>query len=227
MSSTAPDLYSVSPDLRELSPNMSDNFSGWFVVQVACRHEDRVATMLEYKGYENFVPSRKLAGKLKGGHARKERLLFPGYLFCRLRRNSSGLIVTTPGVIRILSFAGAPSVVPVQQMRNIRLIVDSGLPAETHEELEVGSLVRITEGPLTGLEGTLMQRKNRRRIAVLVKLLRQSVSVEMADWQVCAVKPVDDPCPDAIRPRLTLLPGGSQRLRGINVNTVHSLTSRK
>jgi transcriptional antiterminator NusG len=163
--------------------SVSSTYSGWFVVQVAHQRERRVAMMLENKGYEQFVPSRASKRKFSG-HICKEQVLFPGYLFCRARTNISGLIVTTPGVIRILGPAGSPTIVPEQQMRNIWLIVNAGVPAEAHETIEVGSLVRIIDGPLTGLEGTLVQRKSQQKIAVAVTLLRRSISVGMAAWHV-------------------------------------------
>jgi transcription termination/antitermination protein NusG len=217
--STASKLpYISTPISNATSSSESDEFAGWFVVQVACLHEKKVAAMLEYKGYDHFVPIRTTVRKPRTV-VRREKLIFPGYVFCRSSSEIKGLIVTTPGVIRILSLSGAPCIVPPQEMRNIWLIASSGLPAETHDDLELGSPVRITEGPLTGLEGTLIQRKNRQRIAVLVKLLRRSVSVEMADWQVNALSGGSDPAQSDSRSRLTLLPGGNPepvRAEGFN-----------
>jgi transcription antitermination factor NusG len=225
--STAQKLpYIFSSISNAVSSSESDEFAGWFVVQVACLHEKKVAAMLEYKGYDHFVPIRATVKKPRAV-VRREKLIFPGYVFCRTSSEIKGLIVTTPGVIRILSLAGAPCIIPAQEMRNIWLIARSGLPAETHDELEVGSLVRIAEGPLAGLEGTLIQRKHRQRIAVLVKLLRRSVSVEMADWQVSALSSSSESAQKESRSRLTLLPGGNGEAARSEVSTSRAFVIHK
>lgn len=168
-------------DVEQLSNTNLELYGGWFAVQVMSRHERRVASLLEYKGYEQFVPCRK--------SARRPQALFPGYLFCRKRNSADGLIVTTPGVLRILGYGGVPTPVSPEEFRNIHLVVNSGLPSELHQLLHVGAAVMVTEGPLRGVTGSVVCVKNQQRFAISISLLQRSVTVEMSGWAVRPVKP--------------------------------------
>ena len=75
----------------------------WIAVQVRPQSEKMVALLLRYKGYEDFLPQyveNSPSGSRKNS---RERSIFPGYLFCRVTPAAHGLVVTTPGVIRIVS----------------------------------------------------------------------------------------------------------------------------
>jgi transcription antitermination factor NusG len=171
-----------APFTNSQSTSVRDGCSGWYAVQVITRQEHRVASMLEHKGYEHFLPLARR--KLQLPTRREPEALFPGYVFCRLRPDVNGLIVTTPGVLRILGYGSSPVAVPEEEIRNVRLVADSGLPTETSDILRVGMAVEITEGPLRGLCGLLVAVKNCRKIVVSVELLCRSVTVELNGWDV-------------------------------------------
>lgn len=176
-------------DGESLSNENLERCSGWFAVQVIARHERRVASMLEYKGYEQFVPYQKTARKPRSRQKTEPRLLFPGYIFCRKAHSVNGLIVTTPGVLRILGYGGVPSPLSPEEFRNIDLVVNSGLPSELHQLLQVGAAVVVTQGPLRGVTGLLVRVKNQQRLAISINLLHRSVTVEMSSCEVRPLKP--------------------------------------
>jgi transcription antitermination factor NusG len=157
-------------------------FDRWYAVQVMPRHEKRVAWLLQYKGYDQFVPLRKQEPQTSEEH--KEKPLFPGYVFCRLTSEANGLVVTTPGVIRILSYGGTPVALSAEEVKSLYRITDAGVPAESSEIARVGVPVQIESGPLSGLVGLLVEIKKKQKLLISIELLRRSVVVEVNNWDV-------------------------------------------
>jgi transcription antitermination factor NusG len=58
-------------------------------------------------------------------------------------------------------------------------MMKSGRPLEPWPYLRVGDRVRIDEGCLQGLHGSLIREKDRWRVVVNVELLQRSVAVEV------------------------------------------------
>jgi len=158
----------------------------WFALQVRTRSEQMCAQMLRSKGYEDFLPLSCIAVNRKGLHAYAEsRPLFPGYVFCKLSGNERGLVMTTPGVIRVVGYGGVPSPITDEEIANMRCIVNSTRPSYAWPYLQVGQSVHIVAGPLRGVEGILLRRKNLVRLVVSIHLLQRSAAVEVdAEWVV-------------------------------------------
>jgi transcription antitermination factor NusG len=168
----------------------------WFALQVRARYELLCARILRSKGYEEFLPLCRIAAgrKSKDTISRAElRPLFPGYLFCRLKENPTGLVLTTPGVIRVVGYGRVPNPIPDEQIANLRSVVDSTLQARAWPYLKIGQRVRLVAGPLRGVEGFLTKLKDLVRFVVSIDLLQRSTAVEVdAAWVVPASPVVSD-----------------------------------
>lgn len=161
----------------------------WFALNVRTRHEDVVATILENKGYEIFLPLYQSRRMWSDRIKELQVPLFPGYVFCRFdTAHRTVPIVTTPGVIRIVGFAGQPVPMDEREIESVRIIARSALPAEPWPYVQAGSPVRITYGSLTGVEGVLVEVKKQHQLVVSINLLQRSVAVQIDKaW----VKPLD------------------------------------
>lgn len=152
----------------------------WFAVQVMPQREKQVATMLEYKGCEQFLPTylskRFWSDRIK----MVERPLFPGYIFCRAREASLGLICTTPGVKRILGAGPNSTSIPDAEIEAIAQAVRSGFDiCPFIPYAKVGQQVRVKQGPLAGIVGRLIQIKNRTRLILAVELALKAITVDI------------------------------------------------
>jgi transcription antitermination factor NusG len=58
-------------------------------------------------------------------------------------------------------------------------VVESPLNVEPHPFLKCGDHVRVTAGPLRGLEGLLVRKKNWCKLLLSVEMLQRSVAVEV------------------------------------------------
>ncbi len=160
--------------------NLSKFESQWFALQVRNRKEHVCAQILRSKGYEEFLPIDVTArGDASRRATAQPRALFPGYVFCRLRANASGLIVTTPGVIRVVGYGGVPCPISEEEIENIQRLVSSGRPTWNWPYVPAGQRFRITRGPLRGVTGKFVRAKNAHTLIVSIDLLQRSAAVEV------------------------------------------------
>jgi len=160
--------------------NLENSENQWFALQVRTRYEHKCAMILRSKGYEEFVPLGMLrAGVSPRSASTNRQPVFPGYVFCKLTANACGLIVTTPGVIRVVGYGRVPSAIGNEEIENIQRLVDSGRPACAWPYFSAGQRIRMMSGALRGVTGTLLRAKNLHKLIVSVDLLRRSVAVEL------------------------------------------------
>jgi len=155
----------------------------WFALQVRTRYEKNVATFLDGKGYEWFLPTYVSRRRWSDRTKELELPLFPGYLFCRFNPQERLPILKTPGMISIVGTAKTPTPVDASEIIALRTLVASDVPRQPWPFLKIGQRVRIDHGSLEGLEGILLQIKGRDRIILSVSLLQRSVAAEVdSSW---------------------------------------------
>lgn len=160
----------------------------WYALRVRARHEKTVASFLEEKGLEPFVPVYRCRKRWSDRMKEMELPLFPGYLFCRFDIQRRLPILTTPGVLDVVGFGKTFMPVDESEMSQLQKVVASRQQAEPWPWLEVGQRVRIDRGPLAGIEGLLLGIKNEARLVLSVTLLQRSVAVEVEE---SSVRPVE------------------------------------
>ncbi len=101
--------------------------------------------------------------------------LFPGYVFCSFDIDRKLPVVSCPGVDYIVGFAGVAAIIPQTQIENIRRMIQAGAVAS--EPLLKGDRVRVTHGPLVGVEGLLVRAPGGDRLVVAIDLLQQAASL--------------------------------------------------
>jgi transcription antitermination factor NusG len=157
----------------------------WHALYVRSRHEKTVWAQLDAKAQEVFLPlycSKHIwADRLKTVHLP----LFPGYVFARFDISKRSSVLATSGVIDVVRIGPHPAAIDPSVIEAIRSVVNSPLRAEPYSDLVTGEEVMMSEGPLKGLTGTLMEVRKGLRLVISIELLRRSVLVEIdRDWVV-------------------------------------------
>src|SRR5437867_6113925 len=151
----------------------------WFALRIRSRCEKNVAAALSEKGYEVFLPLYRYRRRWSDRLKEIEEPLFPGYLFCRFDLQKRLSILITPHVILIVGTGKMPVPVDDREITALQSIVKSVLQAQPWPFLRLGQTVRVLQGPLRGVEGTLVAFKAGHRLVVSVTLLQRSVAVEI------------------------------------------------
>lgn len=150
----------------------------WYALQLRTRWEHSTAALLSGKGYQTFLPTYKTQ-KRASGKSEVPAPLFPGYLFCRFNVYDRLPVLITPGVIIVVGTGRVPIPVEDSELEAIQKMVSTGHQVEPWPYLQVGQVVRIEGGALSGIEGVLTSFKGTRRMVVSISLLRRSVALEI------------------------------------------------
>lgn len=166
----------VYPDL---GPGMFEPL--WYAVYANANHEKRVAEQLEQRSIEHFLPLYDSVRRWKDRRVRLQMPLFPGYVFVRLALRDRLQVLQIPGVVTLVSFGGRPAPLREADIHAIQKCLGQGNPVKPYPYLQAGRRARVKCGPLQGLEGIILRRKNRTRFIVSIELIVRSVAVEIDD----------------------------------------------
>ena len=178
-------------ELTEGGEALADDNAPWFVLWTRSHCEQLVHDQISAHGFCVFLPTIKVWSRRKGARQTVALPMFPGYIFVRHAIDKSSYVTITKsrGLVKILGDRWdmlAP--VATAEIDAIKRVAASEAPVMPFPYLREGQPVRITYGPLAGLEGLLVQMKPNKGLLVLsVDLLHQSVAVEVDCTQVMPI----------------------------------------
>jgi transcription antitermination factor NusG len=152
----------------------------WYAAQTCANRECRIASQLAGRTVEHFLPTYRSVRQWSDRRVCLERALFPGYVFVRVPALERLRVLEIPGVVRLVGFAGRPAPLEDGEVEAIQQLLGAGYRTAPHPYLGPGRRVRLTGGPLRGLEGTIVRGRNRTRFVVSVDLIAGSMSVEVS-----------------------------------------------
>ena len=156
----------------------------WYALQTRPRHEKRVAEELRARTIEEFLPLHKCRNRWKNGVVADVELpLFPCYLFVRVPLSERIRLLQFPGVIGFAVNSAHPTALAQEDIEALRLL-SVVYRAEPHPFLKSGDSVRISAGPLAGMEGILLRRKQDLRVVLSLDFIMRSVAVEVSELDI-------------------------------------------
>ena len=150
----------------------------WLVLYTKPYKERHVGDLLRAQDIEVYVPEITLQQK----RGTKRKPFFPCYLFARVDRDSPRVtdVRWTPGLRYIVRSGQRPVPVPDSVVEQIRRRLEQMGTLKPAERFEEGDLVRVTGGPLEGLEAIFDRRLSARgRVRVLLELMNRLVAAEV------------------------------------------------
>jgi len=166
---------------QSLGPDMGAR--KWYALWSKSHCEQLVCDQLAAKGFQVFLPKIEVWSRRNGGRHCISVPMFPGYLFLHhaMDLNSYIEVLKTRELVRVLGDGrDRLAVVPDAEIDAIQKVVQAHLPALPYPYLREGQRVRITKGPLAGVEGILVHTKPNKGLLVLsIELFQRSVAVEV------------------------------------------------
>jgi len=154
----------------------------WYIAYVRSCQERNVASILAKMGVQAYVPVQTVVRQWSDRKVRKERLVLPRlvFIFCEdVSRKKLLEDVTYLTSFMMDRATGCPALVSETQMRSFMAIV-SGAPDPVElrdcRDFAPGQKVRVTTGPLKGLECEVLRLDGNSYVAVRLGLLGAAVT---------------------------------------------------
>jgi transcription antitermination factor NusG len=180
--STQTAVASNSADFLRLPPTYYEPL--WYVASTNANHEKNVAEQFGLRKVEHFLPLYNSVRRWKDRRVTLHMPLFPGYVFVRLALRNRLQVLQVPGVAKLVGFNGLPAALPQEEIEALRTSLAGGVHVEPHPYLTAGRKVRVKNGPLAGMEGILVKKKNKTRFVISLDLILRSVAVEVEGNEV-------------------------------------------
>ena len=133
----------------------------WFAIYVHSRHEKKVASLLESKSIEHYLPVQKVTRQWSDRKKTVIEPLFKSYVFVKVSENEKESIRMTSGVINFVYWLGKPAVIREEEIETIKQFIEDYQNIEIENlSPEVNSSIRIGSGPFANQIGKVITVKN-------------------------------------------------------------------
>ena len=155
----------------------------WYCLHTKPRQEKATARDLLARDLAFYLPQVVRETRTPAGRKIRSVLpLFGGYLFLLGREEHRVEALKSNRLVSILDVADQEGL--VRDLGQVRRMLDSGLAIEPEPAAPVGGRIRIANGPLAGLVGTVIRRGERDRFVAVIHTLGVGASMVLEDWQV-------------------------------------------
>jgi len=151
----------------------------WYAVYTVPQHEKSVLKQLDIREIETFLPTYETVRVWKNRQRMKLILpLFPTYLFVHIRFSERVRVLQSPGVLQIVGNSRGIVPLPDSDVEFLR----SDFCRERIEpfrDLVIGEKVRIKNGVMRGILGTLVRKSNSMRFVLTVESINQHAAIQV------------------------------------------------
>ena len=151
----------------------------WFALYTKPRHEFKVAAKLRSVSIEFYLPSIIVTKKWSDRRKKIEVPLFNGYIFIHSSEKDRLLAVRQEGVVKTITFLGKPSIIPDDQIANLRRMLSETPDVFVSDKIEIGTQIKIVGGPFEGVVGIVKEADSENWLFVNIDILNRAVSVKL------------------------------------------------
>ena len=150
----------------------------WFVCHTKPRCEKKFAALMEAERFPHYLPLIASVRRYGTQTKRFTKPLFPGYVFALVPLERKTRMYQQDLLARIISVDDELRF--LRQLDDVKAIVASGCELSLMPLLTRGRRVRVTGGPLHGLEGYVDDPSNPQGVVLSVDVLQQGLHVKMS-----------------------------------------------
>lgn len=177
-------ISSLNHSLRPLKNAPADDMHvserRWFAVRTAAKHEKMAVKELGSLGIESYIPLREKTYNYTSKKVVRELPLMSGYVFVNVNRAEENTVRFSNYVSRFVTLGRIRKRVTDAEMELLRKIsTDRKLDWETIDEafdFTEGTPVEIIKGPLAGVRGIYVNKKNKKTFVIALGSLHACLS---------------------------------------------------
>jgi transcription antitermination factor NusG len=149
----------------------------WLVCHTKPRCEKKFAALMRAEKFEHYLALVDSVRKYGQQTKKFTKPLFPGYVFAQVPVEKKARIYQQDLLARAIPVTDVPAF--LRQLADVKAIVASGFELSLLPLLAKGRRVKVTGGPLHGLEGFVDDPKNPAGIVISVDVLQQGLLVRV------------------------------------------------
>lgn len=133
----------------------------WYAVYTKSRCEKKVASLLAKKKIEHYCPLNRVVKQWSDRRKLVFEPLFTSYVFVKATDAEMATIRQTNDVINFVYWLGRPAVIKDIEIESMQNFLDEYSNVQLEKTVvNVSDLVRITNGPLMEMEGSIVSIQN-------------------------------------------------------------------
>ena len=149
----------------------------WYVAHTRPRCEKKLVQYAEREELIVTLPTYRSVRKYRGKTVTFEKPLFPGYVFFRLEEEHRQTVYQSDYVANLLDVKDQDLF--ERQLGVVLQALETNLEIRLAPEIGPGKRVRITSGPLRGVEGWVEERYGMTTVLLRVDFISQAAAVKV------------------------------------------------
>jgi len=143
------------------------NSASWYAIYTKPRHEKFIEKKLIEKGIEAYTPKIKINRKWSDRIKIIEEPVFKNYCFAKFYLRDKLKILSCDGVIDLVHFNSY--YIPIEEsiINSFKILFENNIKLDPCPYLKEGDKVVVKRGPLKGLEGYIIEKRNRNSTIVI------------------------------------------------------------
>lgn len=157
----------------------------WRVFYTAPRAERKCEARIQELGIEVFLPVMVVRRKWSDRTKTVQEPLFRSYIFAHVDEKERLQVLQVKGIVQTLSFGGKLASISDDEIASLKLTQEDPerLSLLTRWTPAIGNSVVVTEGPMSGLEGEVLQHRGQSYVVIRINALRQAVKINVPiEW---------------------------------------------
>ena len=131
----------------------------WFVIYTRPKQELKVVTELSKIGISSYYPTVKMLKQYSDRKKKIEKPLIPSYVMVCIEECRRSTVFSIPGIVRYLFWLGKPAIIHEGEIDIMKQHLEGVYTDISISSLIKGQLYKITEGPLAGKTGKIIEMK--------------------------------------------------------------------
>ncbi len=152
----------------------------WWAIYTKSRQEKALARFLLSREIPFYLPTVDRTSLIRGRKVRSSNPLFAGYMFLYGSQEERTQCFQSNRISSILPVHDQQQL--SNDLKDICRLTESEFALTVESRLEPGQRVRVHSGVFQGLEGVIVTRRGKTRLAINVDFLQQGASVEIDDF---------------------------------------------
>jgi transcriptional antiterminator RfaH len=150
----------------------------WLVCHTKPRCEKKFAALMRAEKFEHYLALVPSVRRHEGYARTFTKPLFPGYVFAKVPDDRRNRIYQQDLLARAITVTDVERF--LRQLDEVKRVVASGLELSVMPLLARGRRVRISGGPLHGLEGVVEDPARPENVVISVDVLQQGLMVKVS-----------------------------------------------